>query len=131
MIERMNHVGIAVKDLDKTLDFFETTFGAKVLSRVVFEDQKIVSAIIALGDAHFEILASLEASSIIDNHIRVRGEGIHHVSLQVRDFDEVVKDLKNKGIKMIGQADTAKFKAAFIHPSKNFGILMEIVEPKA
>jgi methylmalonyl-CoA/ethylmalonyl-CoA epimerase len=130
MIERLNHVGIAVKDLEKSLAFFQENFGAKVLSKVVFEDERFVSAMIAVGDAQFEILASLEAGSMIDNHIKARGEGVHHVSLQVADFDQVISDLKSKGLKVIGEADTPEFKAAFIHPSSNLGVLMEVVELK-
>jgi len=83
-----------------------------------------------IGEAHFEILASTEPGSMVDKYIEERKEGIHHVSLQVENFDEVIKDFKVKGLKVIGEVDMAEFKAAFIHPASNFGILFEIVEPK-
>jgi methylmalonyl-CoA/ethylmalonyl-CoA epimerase len=130
MIKKLNHVGIAVKDLEKTLMFFESTFGARVLSKTVFQEQKFVSAIVAMGEAQFEILASCETGSMIDKYIEVHSEGIHHVSLQVDGFDGMIRDFKGKGLKVIGEVDMPEFKAAFIHPADNFGVLTEIVELK-
>jgi methylmalonyl-CoA epimerase len=130
VIKKFNHVGIAVKDLEKTIAFFEHAFGAKLVSKAVFEDGKFVSAFMTIGEARFEILASLEPGSMIDKYIETRGEGIHHVSLQVEDFGETIKDFKAKGLKVISETDMAEFKAAFIHPESNFGILTEIVEPR-
>jgi methylmalonyl-CoA/ethylmalonyl-CoA epimerase len=130
MIKKLNHIGIAVKDLERTVESFKHSFGAKLLSRMVFDDEKFISVVLAVGEAQFEVLASLEAGSMIDKHIKARGEGIHHVSLQVDDFHEMIRDSKNKGLKVIGEAETPEFKAAFIHPSNNFGVLTELVEPK-
>jgi methylmalonyl-CoA/ethylmalonyl-CoA epimerase len=131
MIKSLNHVGIAVKDLEKTLAFFESNFGAKTISKTVFHDQKFISAIVAMGEARFEVLASCEKGSMIDKYIEARTEGIHHVSLQVDDFEEMIRDCRAKGLKVIGEVDMPEFKAAFIHPANNFGVLMEIVELKA
>ena len=130
MIKRFNHVGIAVKDLDRSIDFFEKTYGAQLLWRKKFEDQKIESAFVAIGEAQFELTASLEPESVIAKYIDSRGEGIHHVSLQVDQFDAVIKDLKAKGLRVIGETDTKDFKAAFIHPQSNLSVLTEIIEPK-
>ena len=130
MIKKFNHVGIAVKDLDRTVEFFEKTYGAKLLWRKKFDDQKIESAFVSIGEARLELTASLEPESVIAKFIENRGEGIHHVSLEVDEFDQVIKEFKVKGLRVMAEADTKDFKAAFIHPQGNFGVLTEIMEPK-
>jgi methylmalonyl-CoA epimerase len=130
MIKRFNHVGIAVKDIDRAVEFFEKTYSAEVLWRRKYEDQKIESALIAVGEARFELSAGLEPQSVISRFIESRGEGIHHVSLEVEQFGDVIEGLKSQGLKVLAEADTKDFKAAFIHPASNFGALMEIMEPK-
>lgn len=123
-------MGIAVKDLDGTVAFFEKTYGAKLLWRKKFEDQKIESAFVSIGEAQFELTASLEPESVIAKFIESRGEGIHHISMEVDKFDEVIKELKVKGLRVLAEADTRDFKAAFIHPGSNHGVLTEIIQPK-
>lgn len=128
MIKKFNHVGIAVKDLDKTVAFFEKTFGAVLLSRTKYEDQKLESAFVAIGEAQFELTASLEPDSVIAKYIENKGEGIHHISLETDCFYELISDLKAKGLTVVGEADTKDFKAAFIHPQSSFGVLIEIIQ---
>jgi len=130
MIKRFNHVGVAVRNLEQAIDFFQKTYGAKLVWRKKFEDQKIESALISIGEAQLELSASLEPQSVIDKFIESRGEGIHHVSFEVDNFDQVIEDIKAKGLKVISEADTEDFKAAFIHPQSSFGVLTEIIEPK-
>ena len=130
MIKKINHVGIAVKNLDRAVEFFQETYGAKLVRREKLEDQKMESALISIAEAQFELLGSLEPQSLIDKFIESRGEGIHHVSLEVDQFDQVIKEIKAKGVKVISEADTEDFKAAFIHPQSNFGVLTEIIQPK-
>lgn len=130
MIKKINHVGIAVKDLDKAVEFFKEVYGAKLLWRKKFESMKMESAFISVGELQYELSASTEPQSMYDKFIESRGEGIHHVSIEVDDFDQVIKEFKAKGLRVISEADTKDFKAAFIHPQGNFGILTEIVQPK-
>jgi methylmalonyl-CoA epimerase len=130
MIKRFNHVGVAVRNLEQAVDFFQNTYGAKLVWRKKFEDQKIESALISIGEAQLELSASLEPQSVIDKFIESRGEGIHHMSFEVDHFDQVIEDIKAKGLKVISEADTEDFKAAFIHPQSSFGVLTEIIEPK-
>ncbi len=130
MIKRFNHVGIAVKDLDNAIEFFKRTYGAKVVWRARFEDQKIESAFVAVGEAQFELTAATEPESLIAKFIENRGEGIHHVSLEVDEFDEAIKGLKAQGLRVLAEADNKDFKAAFVHPASSFGVLTEIIELK-
>ncbi len=130
MIKRFDHVGLAVKDLKKAVKFFEDAFGAKIVWQAEYEDQGIESVCVAVGEARFELTGSTGPGSVIARFLEARGEGIHHVSLQVDDFDKVLGDLRAKGLKVIGETDARDFKAAFIHPSSACGVLTEIVEPK-
>ena len=130
MIKKFNHVGIAVKDLDRAVEFFQETYGAKLVWRRKYQDEKMETALISIGEAQFELLASLEPQSLIDRFIEGRGEGIHHVSLEVDQFDRAIEAIKAKGLRVISEADTEDFKAAFIHPQSNFGVLTEIIQPK-
>jgi methylmalonyl-CoA/ethylmalonyl-CoA epimerase len=130
LIKKFNHVGIAVKDLDRAVEFFQETYGAKLVWRKKYQDEKMETALISIGEAQFELLASLEPQSLIDQFIESRGEGIHHVSLEVDQFDQAIEEIKAKGLRVISEADTDDFKAAFIHPKSNFGVLTEIIQPK-
>lgn len=130
MIKRFNHVGVAVKNLEQAIQFFENAFNGVLISRTVYEDQQMESAFVQVGDAHFELMASTAPEGLISKFIQNRGEGIHHVSLQVDHFDDTIGELKAKGLRVISEADTKDFKAAFIHPAGNFGVLTEIIEPK-
>jgi methylmalonyl-CoA epimerase len=130
MIKRFNHVCIAVKDLDSAVAFFESTYGAKLHWRRIIEDQKIESAFVSIGEVQYELSASVDPDSVIAKFIEARGEGIHHVSLEVDQFDQVIKEMKEKGLRVLSEADTEDFKAAFIHPRNNHGVLTEIIQPK-
>jgi len=130
LIKKFNHVGIAVRDLDGAIEFFQETYGAKLVWRRKYQDEKMETALISIGEAQFELLASLEPESLIDRFIESRGEGIHHVSLEVDQFDRAIEEIKAKGLRVISAADTDDFRAAFIHPKSNFGVLTEIIQPK-
>ena len=128
MIKKINHVGIALKDLDKAVQFFEDTFGAKLLWRMTFEGQKMESALISMGEAQFELSRSLDPSGVIGKFIEMRGEGIHHVSLEVENLDQALKEFEQKGLRVVGKVASGGLKVAFLHPKEVFGILFEIIE---
>ncbi len=130
MIKKFNHVGLAVKDLDKALAFFGEIYGGRLIRRDRYEDQQFETALLGLGDARLELIASLAPESFIARFIEDRGEGIHHMSLEVDQFEQVIEGFRAKGLKVLGVADTVAFKAAFIHPQGNLGVLTEIIEFK-
>jgi methylmalonyl-CoA/ethylmalonyl-CoA epimerase len=130
MIKRFNHVGIAVRDLNAAMAFFEEIYGARLIRRDRYEDEQFETALVGIGDTHLELIASLAPGSFIAGFIEKRGEGIHHMSLEVDRFEEVIKDFREKGLQIMGVTDTAGFQAAFIHPQGNLGVLTEIIEPK-
>ena len=130
MIKNINHVGIFVKDLDDAVDFFKKTYGARVIWRKKFEDMKLESAFVEMGKAKFELSAGLDPESMVSKYIEASGPGIHHVSLEVDRFDQTISEFREKGLKIVAEADTEDFKAAFLHPEGNLGILTEVIEPK-
>jgi methylmalonyl-CoA epimerase len=130
VLKGIHHVGIAVKDLEQTILFFKKTYGTKVLWRAEYADEEFETALLGAGPLRFELLAPLGPGGFIAKFIEGRGEGIHHMSLEVGQFGGVIADFKANGLKVMGETDTAYFKAAFIHPQGNFGVLMEIIEPK-
>jgi len=131
VIKKINHIGIAVKDLEKTIIFFQEIYNAKLLWRKSFELQKLESAFVSIGEAQFELSSSSDPENVISKFINLRGEGIHHVSLEVENIDQSVEELRNKGLKIMGEAKTQDFKVAFVHPQTNMGMLMELVELKS
>jgi methylmalonyl-CoA epimerase len=130
VIKGFNHVGIAVKDLTNAIAFFEKVYGARLVWQETCLEEKFETALVAVGHLRFELLSSLDPDSLVSKFIESRGEGIHHMSLEVEQFGEVIADLKEKGLTVMAETDTKDFKAAFIHPQGNFGVLTEIIEPK-
>ncbi|MFH1626476.1 MAG: methylmalonyl-CoA epimerase [Pseudomonadota bacterium] len=131
MIKKINHVGVAVKDLDKAVTVFENTFGAKVLFRKVFDDQKLESAMVSMGENRFELSQTTDPDGVIGKFIENRGEGIHHVSLQVEDIEKAIAHFEKQGLKVVGKGTRGSGgnKISFLHPKDIFGVLIEIIEP--
>jgi methylmalonyl-CoA/ethylmalonyl-CoA epimerase len=130
VIKGFNHVGIAVKDLPNAIAFFENTYGARLIWRETYAEENFETALVVVGHLRFELLSGLGSESLVSKFVESRGEGIHHMSLEVDQFREAIADFKAKGLNVMGETDTEDFKAAFIHPQGNFGVLTEIIEPK-
>lgn len=128
MIKRIFHVGLAVKNLDSAIKFLEGTYGAKVLLRKTFQSQKMESALISLSEVKFEVVCSLDPDGVIGKFIQDRGEGIHHISLEVDDMDRTIQELRGKGLTVVGETVTEEGKFAFVHPQNNLGVLMELYQ---
>ena len=129
MLKKIYHVGLAVRDLDKAIQFFKQTYGAKLLWRRTFEPIAQESAFMELGEEHFEIACSLSPDGVMAKFIETRGEGIHHISWEVDDMDRTVKELRDRGLTVIGEVTTDLGKVAFVHPKNNMGMLMELYQP--
>ena len=128
-IKKLNHVGVAVKSVDKAIEFFKENFQAEVVSKKVVEEQKQVSAIVSMGEAQLELMEPTDEDAVVAKFLKSRGEGVHHISLAVDDLAGLVNNLEEKGIQILGkQLEGPGSKIAFIHPKKTFGILMEVVE---
>ncbi len=124
----VDHIGIAVRDIEKSILFFQEVFGAKLLRKNVVEEQKLISGVISLGSINLELMQSTESNSVIDKFIKKSGEGVHHLSIQVEDLDRFLGELDSKNIKILSKLENSDYKIAFIHPENAFGVLIEVIE---
>jgi len=128
MIGTADHIGIVVKDIEKSILFFKDVFGAELLRKNVVEEQNLISAVISLGNVNVELMQSTESNSIIGKFIKKNGEGVHHISIQVEDLDRFFGELDSKNIKILSKLENNDYKIAFIHPASAFGVLIEVIE---
>jgi methylmalonyl-CoA epimerase len=132
MIKKVNHIGIAVNNIDDALKLYTEVLGLKVSGIEVVADQKARTAIIPLGDTKIELIESTAPDGAIARHIEKRGEGLHHVALEVSDIEGTLEDLKKNGIPLIDEqprTGVENTRIAFLHP-KGTKVLLEIVEPR-
>lgn len=125
----VDHVGIAVKNLDETVKFYEDALGVKCTGTEVVEEQKVRVAFMPLGDCELEFLESTAPDGPIAKHIEKNGEGIQHLALRVDDIEDALKVMDEKGIRMIDKTPrygAGKAKIAFMHPKASKGILLEL-----
>ena len=132
MIRRIDHIGIAVNSIEDAVKLYADALGLKVKAIEIVESQKVRTAIIPVGESKIELLESTHPEGVIAKHIEKRGEGLHHLALEVSDIKEALDALKAKGIPLIdetpriGVEDT---KIAFLHP-KETKVLIELVETR-
>jgi methylmalonyl-CoA/ethylmalonyl-CoA epimerase len=131
-IKRIDHLGIAVKDLEESLRRWKELFGAKVGEIEEIRERGVKVAHLEFEDGSaVELVASLGKDSPIEKFIEERGEGIHHLSLEVEGIEEIMEELREKGIQFIQekpQKGAAGSKIAFLHPRGLKGVLLELKE---
>ncbi|MBC6002771.1 methylmalonyl-CoA epimerase [Paeniclostridium hominis] len=134
-ILRVDHVGIAVNNLEETLKFYEDVLGLKCEGTEVVEDQKVKVAFLPVGDTELELLESTCEDGPIAKFIAKNGGrgGIQHVAVRVDDIEKAIEDVKEKGYKMIDEKPrygAGNAKIAFCHPKGTDGVLLELSERK-
>ncbi len=127
----IEHIGIAVKNRDKTSNFFENILGIKnpILEEII--DQKVITEIFNTSNGKLELLESTSLESPIHKFIEKRGNAIHHIALSVENIDLSLKYLKEKNVQLIDEIPrigAEGFKIAFIHPKATGGILIELCQ---
>lgn len=130
MTVKLDHLGVAVKSLAKTRNFYEQ-LGMKVTHEEVVEHEKVRTAMIPTGESRIELLEATADDSVIAKFIAKHGEGLHHVALHVDDIYATFKTLKGKGVRLI--SDEVKIGAGghlyiFVHPSSAGGVLLELCQ---
>jgi len=129
IVNQIHHVGMAVRDLDEAIDFLKRVFGAEVIERQEFPDQKLESAMVSVGKSTFELSQSTDPQGLIAKFIESRGPGLHHISLEVEDMDAALKHFKENGLMVVGEMKIEKTRVAFLRPESLLGILFEIIQP--
>ena len=132
-VTRVDHIGIAVKDLEAAKKFYEEVLGLKSAGDEVVEEQKVRVCFFPCGDSELELLESTSPDGPIAKHIERSGEGIQHVALRVDNIENALATLKEKGVRLIDEKPrygAGAASIAFIHPQATGGILMELSERK-
>ena len=132
-VTRVDHIGIAVKDLDAAKKFYEEVLGLESAGDEVVEEQKVKVCFFPCGDSELELLESTSPDGPIAKHIERSGEGIQHVALRVDNIENALATLKEKGVRLIDEKPrygAGAASIAFIHPKATGGILMELSERK-
>ena len=129
---KLDHIGVAVKDLDKAVEFYRDMLGLELIEKEEVPEEKVRIAVLKVGDVFIELLEGMTEDSAITKFINKRGEGIHHIALRVENVDEVSRKLKEKGIPLIYSEPKlvagGKRRINFIHPKATHGVLLEILE---
>lgn len=134
MLTRIDHVGIAVRDLDTAIDFYARTFGFRCVHTETNEEQGVREAMLAVGDSssRIQLLAPLRADSAIGRFLDRSGEGVQQVAYTVDDIDAESARLRAAGVRLLYDAarrGTAGSRVNFVHPRDAGGVLVELVEP--
>lgn len=130
----VDHVGIAVHDLDDAVDSYRRLFRVEPLSREVVEDQGVEEAMIPLGGSFVQLLAPLSPDSPVGRFLEQRGEGIHHIAYAVPDLPAALAHLESEGARLIDREPRrggGGHHIAFVHPKTLAGTLIELVELSA
>ncbi len=130
-LTHIEHIGIAVKNLEEAIKFYEDILGLKCYKIEEVKDQKVRTAFFQAGETKIELLESTEADGPVSKFIEKRGEGIHHIAFAVNGIKQALTELKQNDVKLIN--DTPKEGAeglniAFIHPKSTHGVLIELCE---
>jgi len=131
LIKKINHIGIAVNSIEDALKLYTDALGLKVEDIEIMEAQKVRTAIIPVGESKIELLESTDPEGVIAKYIEKRGEGLHHLALEVSDIQQALDTLREKGIQLIDERPRSGVKGtriAFLHP-KQTKVLIELVEP--
>lgn len=131
--KKIAHIGIAVKKLDDNLSFYTDILGLELEGIESVESEKVKVAFLKVGDTKLELLEPLDETSPIKGFLDKRGEGIHHIALEVDDIQARLNDMKENGIKLINEEakqGAGGANIAFLHPKSTNGVLYELCEYK-
>ncbi len=131
MIAKINHIGIAVNSIDEAVKLYTDVLGLKVKDIEVVTDQKVKTAIIPVGESKIELIESTDPEGTIAKHIEKRGEGLHHLALEVSNIEAALETLSNKEVTLIDKKPrkgVENSRIAFLHPKETNRVLLELVE---
>ena len=132
MFEAVDHVGVAVEDLDAAIALHESTYGMALVHRETVTEQGVEAALLGVGDSHVELLRPLGDETPVGRFLAKRGPGLHHVAYQVPDIEATLAALKADGARLIDETPRTGIRnsrVAFVHPKSSGGVLTEIVQP--
>jgi methylmalonyl-CoA epimerase len=134
VFDRIDHIGVAVADLDAAIALHEETYGMDVVHRETVEAQGVEAVLLDVGENHVELLRPLHDDTPVGRFLAKRGPGLHHVAYQVADIDSALQALRAAGVRLIDEAPRQGIRGsrvAFLHPAGSGGALTELVQPQA
>jgi methylmalonyl-CoA/ethylmalonyl-CoA epimerase len=129
----IEHIGIAVKNLDESIKYYEEVLGLECYNVEEVADQKVKTAFFQVGDTKIELLESTDPEGPIGKFLEKKGEGIHHMAFAVKNIEDQLKHAEEKGIRLIDKTPRKGAEGldiAFLHPKSTFGVLTELCEDK-
>ena len=132
MFGRIDHIGIAVEDIDAAIALYGEGFEMELAHRETVESQGVEAVLLDVGDGHVELLAPLGPDTPVGKYIAKNGSGLHHVAYAVDDIDSALEKIAAAGVRLIDSEPRTGIRGsrvAFLHPRSTGGVLTEIVEP--
>jgi methylmalonyl-CoA/ethylmalonyl-CoA epimerase len=132
MLSTIDHIGVAVDDIDSALALYRDTLGMPLLHRETVAEQGVDALLLGVGDGHVELLAPLGPETAVGRFLSRRGPGLHHVAYRVESVEDTLSALAAAGIRLIDERPRAGIRGsrvAFLHPASTGGVLTEIVQP--
>ena len=129
----IEHIGIAVKNLEEAIPYYEKVLGLECYSIEEVKDQKVKTAFFKVGQTKIELLESTDPEGPIGKFIEKKGEGIHHIAFAVDDVNQALNDAENNGVRLIdktGRKGAEGLNIGFLHPKSTFGVLTELCDNK-
>ena len=132
MFNRIDHIGVAVEDLDASLALYERDYAMTLVHRETVTQQGVEAVLLDVGENHIELLAPTGPDTPVGKFLAKKGPGMHHVAYQVDDIERTLAALKDSGLRLIDETPRTGIRnsrVAFLHPSTAGGLLTEIVQP--
>ena len=132
MFTRLDHIGVAVEDIDAALVLYERDYAMTLVHRETVSEQGVEAVLLDVGENHVELLAPTSPDTPVGKFLAKRGPGIHHVAYQVDDIDTTLDALRNAGLRLIDEQPRTgirRSRVAFLHPASSGSVLTEIVQP--
>ncbi len=132
MLEVIDHVGVAVEDIDQALKLYRDALGMPLVHRETVDEQGVDAALLDVGDGHVELLEPLGPDTAVGKFLARRGAGLHHVAYRVADVQGALQSFQAAGMRLIDERPRTGIRGsrvAFLHPASTGGVLTEIVQP--
>ena len=131
MIKKISHLGMAVKDLEETREFYRKVFRLGSSDPIIGGDGTIEVSMVKVGDVHIELLQPIGSEGVMAKFLEKKGEGFHHICYEVDDIKTEIASLKAAGMEVLGEPKPGvEGMSVFLHPRGTHGILVELVEKK-
>ena len=127
----IDHIGIAVRSIDRALEFYRDALGLEPVRRGRVEQEQVEAAMLPAGGGRIELLEPTSADSVIARFLERRGEGMHHLAVQVEDIEATVAAVRRSGRRLVVdkiQTGAEGYRYVFVHPASTGGVLLELVE---